>query len=555
MSASHPTVQSRDELRVSRWIGLIAIVCWCSIVVHVDGIGSYPDLPDGPGLTADEYLYVSGGLRLIEGMTGYLFGEYSWSEIWSDELAPGPPPRLGLYLADHPPLGRIWLGLHHNLVRWVAPPVVPEHESRITPWVTACARVGSATAFAILVYVIGSAAGRWYGPRAAVAASLALILMPRAYGHAHLAALETVIGLSYCATVIHIARTWKPTESLSTKTIITSGVLFGLTLLTKIQAVFIAPVVAAWCLWHWKWKSIRVLAIWGGVAAVVFFVGWPWLWRDPIGHFIGYFARTTDRLELYVWYLGEKIADRDVPWHYVPLMFLLTIPVGHLLLGGGGFVRAVRAGLSPHEQLLVGSVVLPMLVLSKPGIAVYDGARLFLVAFPLVAIFVGRGVGDAVNFARNRSLPAWIPAAVWGVLVIPVWSMIQTAPCYLSYYSVPGNFGMDENYWGDAMTRSFLRQVAESVPSGATIHIKPVMHPGYPVDLISQSPALSSRGIQFIAYDDADRDEVTYWLIYRRNADLTPDLRGNPPGRVLAEVRRNGVQLAALIERAEHGNR
>lgn len=545
-----PTLTNTDQGKAvhRRWILLISICCWFSIVVQIDGVGSYPNMPEGPGLTADEFFNVREGVRLTEGISGSLFGEYTIKDVWDDSAHPLRPSPLGGHNPDHPPLGRIWLGVFHDLTKFIAPPTMPDDPSQ-TPWVTACARVGSATAFAILVFVVGTSATFWYGRSAGITASLGLILMPRVFGHAHLASLETVMGLSYCATVIHIARTWKPGQELSTKTIVVSGVLFGAALLTKIQAVFIAPVVAAWCLWHWRAKSVRILAIWGAIGGIVMFIGWPWLWLDPIDHLLMYFGRTTGRAEIYVWYLGEKIADRDVPWHYVPFMFLVTIPVGIHACGAVGLWRAIRSRITPAEQLLLGSAVLPMVVLSLPGIAVYDGERLFLVSFSLWAIFVGRGVSECFRFACKLSWHKWVIPVMWIAFIGQAWSLVQVSPCYLSYYSLANadRLGAEPCYWGDALTRSLLEKVAETVPPGSTVHIKPVMHPLFLTDLLAQSPVLARRKIQLKPYDESHRNEVRYWLIYRRNADLTPDLRGLPPGRIVMEVRRGGVQLAALI--------
>ncbi|MFG0334265.1 MAG: hypothetical protein ACF8TS_12945, partial [Maioricimonas sp. JB049] len=51
------------------------------------------------------------------------------------------------------------------------------------------------------------------------------------------------------------------------------------------------------------------------------------------------------------------------------------------------------------------------------------------------------------------------------------------------------------------------------------------------------------------AYDDVHRDDIRYAIVFRRRADPWASLEHPPDGaRLLAELRRGGVQLAALYE-------
>ena len=140
---------------------------------------------------------------------------------------------------------------------------------------------------------------------------------------------------------------------------------------------------------------------------MVFFVGWPWLWFDPWGHFVDYFRRTTHRSTLYVWYVGERFADVRVPWHYPFVFFLTTIPVALLVWGFFGAAGRddqkrfhVRDG---KYQLILAAAVFPLVVFAIPGVAVYDGARLFLVSFPLWSIVISRGVVMTWQWLQNRA--------------------------------------------------------------------------------------------------------------------------------------------------------
>src|SRR5262249_21143032 len=145
--------------------------------------------------------------------------------------------------------------------------------------------------------------------------------------------------LVWSATIFATAHFWSMGEKPSSRVAAWTGVLFGLALLTKIQAVLLPPLVVAWAIWHWRASAIKPLAIWLLVGGPVFCVGWSWLWLDLPHRLWEYFGRSTNRVELHCWYIGQKFADRDVPWHYPWVMFAVTMPVGLLAAGGYGLIK------------------------------------------------------------------------------------------------------------------------------------------------------------------------------------------------------------------------
>ncbi len=541
------------------WFGpaLVAIAAWIAIVVALDPAGSYPHLPEGPGLTVDEMFNVEQGVYLLRAAQIYglgLLAPESLQDVFGESKNPQEP---SVYLPDHPPFGRLWLGVHHDLARKIAPPFDPDSPQGT---VTACARTGSATAFALTILLVGWFAGANYGPAAGWLASLFLALMPRLWGHAHLASLETVTNLTCTAALLFAARAWdaaKPQANgegaPSTRLSLLAGGLLGLAFLTKIQAVFLPLPLAVWCLWNWRGRAIRPLILWGLAASVVFFVGWPWLWLDPVHHLREYFARTTARAALSVWYFGTQYADKDVPWHYPWVIFTTTLPPATLLLGIYGlFRRKSDPSDDSIRWLLLGNVVLPLVAFSLPGIAVYDGERLFLTVFPFWAILAARG---AERLCEQFSRWQLGRAAIITCLIFQAGQLVRYQPCPLSYYNLfvggtsgAERFGLETTYWGDSITRELLQDVVRLVPEGSTIHFAPVLHQFQLDDLHRQSPILRRHGIHLAAATDS-LSGAKYVLLFRRRADLPDELRFGPTnGKLLAEVSRGGTQLAALYE-------
>ncbi len=544
-----------------RWLPALFIAAFgfCAVLVEIDPARTFPARPAGPGLTVDEGFNVEEGVRLVHGLKAWASGAVTWREVFGGKKELGPNAPLGYHLSDHPPGGRIWLGLWHQIVFLMKEP--PNAPPRI---VVAYARIGSAAAFAILIFLIGTVSARWFGLGTGTISALSLILMPRVFGHAHLAALETVMNLTYTAAIFAVAGWWHRVENSDLKPPPTgkhaalAGIVWGLALLTKIQAVLIAPPVVLWALWHWRSRAIVPLLIWGFAGLAVFFIGWPWLWFDPWGHFVEYFRRTTDRSTLYVWYLGDRFADARVPWHYPFVLFLATIPAGLLIWGCFGAAgRDDRKAFHLRDgrfQLILAAAVFPLVVFAVPGVAVYDGARLFLVSFPLWAVAVGRGVVMTWRWFRDRA-GGKIAAAVFAVIfLLQSDGLFTMSPCYLSYYNLligglPGaeRVGMEIDYWGESLTRDLWDEAIETVPRNGVVHVTPVLHPLQLVFLESQHPQLSRRGIRLEPCHPERTGEAEYLLVFRREADLAPQIQKHiAPARPQAEVRRQGVRLGAF---------
>jgi hypothetical protein len=555
---SAPSGFSRLIRSIWFWPVLIAASAFAGIVVALDPTGDHPGWREGPGLTVDESFNVAQGTALADKLlTGDLAGLR----------------KIDARLPDHPPLGRLCIGLCHELAFLVWPPV-----DRHVAYSITCARTGSAAAFAALLVMVGVCAGRWYGPLAGAVAPLSLVLMPRVFGHAHLAALETIVNLTCTAAVLYLADVWdgEPQSAVSDQSVppveqkrvrkrwllqsATGGLLFGLALLTKVQAVLLPIPVALWAMICLRWRALPRLAVWGITGGLVFLLLWPHLWDSPVGRLQEYLGRTTDRATLYVWYLGRVIADRDVPWHYPWVMFLTTVPVGLHLAGLFGLWGPGKpAWRARREALLLAGILFPLVVFSIPGVAVYDGERLFSQVFPLWSLLIGRGAvclwqwlaGRLSNRLATCGLAALLAAQGYGL-----WSM---APCWLSYYNLaagglPGasKLGLEISYWGDGVTRGLLEQTARIVPENSRIAVAPTLHAAQWQELLLQTSSLRHRNIELVSESGQDTNRPRYLLYFMRPEYLPEALRAGPePAQIRVAISRQGVLLAALVERPD----
>lgn len=534
-------------------IWLIAFLATAHVARFIDAGGAYPQLEAGPGLTLDESFNVQQGVYLVQALWQYgpliLFPESVRDVFGADS-----------FMSDHPPLGRFWLGLHHEAVVSLWPSALADERIVIT-----AGRFGSATAFGLTVFLVGALADRWSSRPAGIIAALALFGMPIAHGHAHLAALETVTSLTWLLAVIALSTALEHKHPPSFRLAAIVGFAWGLALLTKIQGVLLAPVLVGTLLLTWRTSAILPAGVVSGAALTTFFVGWPWLWLNPVAHAKEFFLSSTDRVSLNVFYQGTVFADRDVPWHYPLVEWCVTTPVLFLILGFAGLALAVRAAVQtppprsvsfvndvpPAEldrrraMLLLFSIAIPLIVFSLPKIAVYDGTRLFLVIAPFWAIACGWALPWFSTVPRPIRI-GLTALAISAMFATGDFRAVQPAP--LSYYnalvgSTSGAIdrGFEANVWGDALNRDLWNRVAAELPFDAEVALVPTMHQFQTSDLMSEVAAIRRRRLKLIAYDPLRPPR--YVVCFHRRADLAEPWRTSmlsvspPPSlRLVAEV-------------------
>lgn len=502
-------------------------------------------LPVGPGLTLDESFNIQQGVYLVDalGQHGPLLLTPSVAkDVFGTQR----------YLPDHPPLGRILLGLSHQFTAWL----IPGSES--TAYNVPAARLGSCFAFAVTVFLIAEFCRTRYGTVTGLCAAVMFIGMPNVIGHARLAALESATNLAWVAAMLPLLIWWTKEKPPTMVQALVSGLLWGMLLLTKVQGIFLPVIVFMWAVWQFRWQAIRPLAIYGITGAVVFFAGWPWLWLDPVNHVLRYLGRTTDRPTLYCWYFGQRYADKAVPWHFPFVMTLLTLPAWTMM---GLVLRLARARFDRAEQLLLLCILFPLTVFAVPGVPVYDGTRLFLIVMPSLAILAGRGFelwmlsGRTARAASTSNMivrPDWQQAVCWAVIsIMPLFWILQ--PLAISQYGVlaGGNrgaawLGMEASYWSDALNSDFWKQV----PEGSALLVAPVSHQFQLSDIEALVPIVQQRRIRLTAFAYDPAVQTGDLLLIHRLADLRPELAVTPrDATVIAKASHAGVTYARVIDK------
>ncbi len=477
-----------------------------------------------PGLTIDEPINVGHGAVMKAAALGSLpeTGARLIDRVW----------RSG---HEHPPLTRFLLGM-----RFVPGPHRPKSDSDDTPDPE---RLVSAFFGAATVFLVA-----W---RAGLIAGLALALLPRWFAHATIASPEVIaafvmlLAWTTAADALYRGRGWW-----------LAGLCLGLAGLCKLTAVLVPITLLPVVLWHLRGRSAPALAVWWGVAAAVFLVGWPWLWPVELpGYppgFAGSFARLKEflltganRMTIYAWYFGEQYAGNAAPWHYVWVWFFATLTPAALILGLLG-LRAWWLGPADVRRTAVVAGWLGSMLFFTLPVHRYDSERLFLFAFPLWTIVTGWGA--AALWRRNSGKALCAVLLAWAA-----WDCQRLAPLGLSYVSpLAGGLrgaerlGLELTYWGDSLTPEFLGRVRAAVPPGAIVELRPALFEGHTLGIRRQLfNARDDRTL--VAAVPGHASAASFALVFRREGYLSAAERADAERHVVAEVARDGVWLARLV--------
>ena len=391
-------------------------------------------------------------------------------------------------------------------------------------------RMAGAISFGLLALTAYKLVSRIAGYLAGTLAALSLAAMPRLVGHSHLATLDVTMALMWILTTYSFYR-----GTTSWRWAVATGVFFGLALATKLNAVLLPLPLLVWGQFFSRRRVTSNLTSMAFIGPIVWMLSWPWLWHDTLARMVEYFATKVHHAPVPVHYLGITYLELSAPWHYVITMPAVTVPPGITICAAAGAALLARNHRERHAiALLVFSLAGVLAPFLLPGAQKYDGVRLFMPMFPLVACLAGCGMARAGRSAaralvlaaarrrpgnwERRQTAARVIAAALGVLVIggSAAGTFRTHPYQLSYYNflIGGlrgarEMGLEVTYWGEALTSSFLNDVFRALPEGSKVNFYPC---GSNALRWYQATADSAhRGIRIVLRDEAPDYLVLIW--------------------------------------------
>jgi len=377
---------------------------------------------------------------------------------------------------EHPPMDKIWSGFVWSGAQHIFDDLLAH-------------RLGNMILVSVMVAILYLWVEKSYGWIAALSAVAALLLMPRFFFHAHLAALDVpaafaVFMISYCFFQWMDKRSWIWTLAL--------GLIFSVAVATKINALFVPPTLFLWELIFRRRAYLFARLVFASlIGLVVSNLFWPWLYPDFGERWMEYIRFiTVDHWKIWQWYLGR--AYMPPPWHFPFVILWAVVPLSITVLYFVGAARAIRERQQDGNLgvLFLLSALIPLLVLAIGQSMVYDNDRLFMPAFPFLAGLAGIGFAWIVaaigKYAYRHSKSSLAPALSAGFVLIvflpPFLSTINLYPHLLSYFAqsvggLPGatKLELETTYWCETYAEA-LTYINENAEQGDTIWVEPWSH-------------------------------------------------------------------------------
>lgn len=437
------------------------------VILLLAGYGSVILTQRGIGHAWDEAYYYEPSMSAADWLIKVVRGEKPFSKAEIDRSWEG--------IHEHPSIQKILSG--------IAIRSFPDPKNHL--WAM---RLPIAILFGLtlsLIYVLGR---RAWGPVPGLIAALLYLTMPRIFGHAHFASMETPLNFMMLLVVFCFLRGLDyPLWSALT------GVTFGLLLATKLNAFFLPIPLILWAHLYARHRYVNNLFAMLTLGPLVFVLAWPWLWPDPAMRLLQYLAFHAQHQQTAVFFMGQKwgYGNINAPWFYPVVILGVTLPLTALLLGGLGVVRTLLAlTRRPIGALYLMCALTMLAVAAAPGTPKYDGERLFLPLFPFLALLGGSGAVGVIGrlqrlltgregrvFTTRRRGARWVALALGLAVVLDGGGAIwRYHPYLLSYYNplAGGLRGAYESrqyettYWGEALNDEVI-QALNDLPPGTSI--------------------------------------------------------------------------------------
>ncbi len=305
-------------------------------------------------------------------------------------------------------------------------------------------------AFLIFYYRLVERASGTSGTLTALAATLLLFLSPRIFGDvmANVKDISEMIFFTVTVAAFAIA-----IERRSRRLLMLAGVLLGLALGTKANALFIPPIVLLYVMLRRPWRAgasapvdqpagapatgpgstLKFLA-WIVAAfvlgVIVMLAVWPYLWSNPY-----------EALYKNLRYIA--IRKQLTPGMYTSSPFAmtgLTMPPAFLAAFAIGLIPLIRRARAqePLALMLVALLAIVGVRLALPSAVNFDGIRHFLEIFPAMAAIGGMGVSFlAENISQHVKHRKAVAAVLLAAFAGPIAAAeLHVHPFESAYWNV-----------------------------------------------------------------------------------------------------------------------
>lgn len=409
------------------------------------------------GLTWDEPLFYSYGDAL-----GYAYSPAEWFsghfDLYNSYGASGD---------DHKTRGPAYLFLAREFVYGLK----AIGADSASAW-----HLGNFLFFQLGIYFLYRISTRWMNSSAAFFTSAFFSFQPLLWGHAFINPKDPPFLTFFLASVclgFEMVDAIAQKDKHATRKMLLAASILGIATSIRVLGPLAGLLVFLYFLSKIKplknFSAWRSFFLYGFIAILIMFVTWPYLWENPIAHFVQVFQFMSDNpTNLSVLFGGQVYRAGELPRRYLPFVLTTTLTEPTLPLFVMGIAITYwkilrneenKQNLVPLSLILSWFVILVAYVLLRRP-AMYDGMRHFLFILPPVFIFSG----FAFQFLLDHLNPLWLRATLGVLLILPgINGMIQLHPYEYTYYNsfVGGTSGVFRNYETDFWLTCYKDAVEE----------------------------------------------------------------------------------------------
>jgi hypothetical protein len=312
--------------------------------------------------------------------------------------------------------------------------------------------------------------------------------------------------------------------------------LLGFTTSIRVLGPFAGLIVILYALRAKGKQVFPAIAIYTVISIISMYLTWPYLWADPIAHFI----ESVKEMSLYPWtgqvlFNGVKYASTELPPSYLPVLLgiQLTEPVWVLFIAG---VIVSVIGLREKRQL-AGLTVLwfstPLMGFIILHSALYDNFRQILFILPPVFWMAG------VAFEKIKDVK-W-QVVLMALCIIPgIIGIMRLYPYEYIYYnqfiggagSAQGRYELD--YWGTSY-REAAEYINEIAPANAVVWVE---GPSHLFELYARPD------LKIYSDHEVERADHYDYVIATTRYDL--DKTSFPDAKIIYQITRLGSVLTVI---------
>lgn len=253
--------------------------------------------------------------------------------------------------------------------------------------------------------------------------------------------------------------------------VVLAGVALGAATAIRVAAPMVGIFVTFYIFIKLGRRGIGPAILYWFVAVVFTYLTWPFLWWDPVGHFLETIKIMGSFPTHDVLYRGEVLLSSNLPWHFLPTLLglQLTEPALLLILAGIPISFWKFRNHKPQRVLLflvILWIAIPACAVVLFNTPIYGNFRQLLFILPAFFILAGLALEKTLTFLRGK---IFFKALVLILLITPgLLGILRLHPFEYTYYNVfiGGEGGAASSYDLDYWCTAY-RQAIEFVNAEA----------------------------------------------------------------------------------------